>query len=281
MLETLADTIRSHPHLVVLTGAGISAASGIPTYRDHEGAWQHSKPIQHQEFVADPNQRKRYWARSMAGWRFIDRSQPNPAHQALADLERLGHVRLLVTQNVDRLHQRAGHQNVIDLHGRLDVVICMSCDRKLSRTALQIELEALNPDFSGLPAPVRPDGDADVEEHQLKSFRVPVCKACQGTLIPDVVFFGGTVPVGRVNAVKSAIHQADALMVIGSSLMVFSGFRFCRLAKELNKPVIILNQGRTRADDIADLKISGDCTLVLPDLTEHLSANTGAILEQI
>jgi NAD-dependent SIR2 family protein deacetylase len=271
-LEKLVRTIQSHPRLVALTGAGVSAASGIPTYRNEEGEWQRSDPIQHQEFVLDPSKRQRYWARSMAGWRFVANAQPNPAHRALAVLEQLGYIRLLVTQNVDRLHQRAGHQNVIDLHGRVDLVICLACSTTVSRAAMQMELEKLNPDLSGQQALVRPDGDADLEEHLLKAFRVPVCKNCQGTLMPDVVFFGGSVPRDRISSVYDAIHDADAFIVTGSSLMVYSGFRFCRLAKELGKPVIILNQGRTRADDIADLKISGDCTRILPKLAERLSA---------
>lgn len=271
MIEELARRVRAHPKVVALTGAGVSAPSGIPTYRDADGAWRHSEPIQHQQFVTDESSRRRYWARSMRGWRHVGRARPNPAHRALAELERLGHVQLLVTQNVDRLHQQAGHREVVDLHGRLDRVVCLECAAVCERAALQAELEALNPDFEAQAHRVRPDGDADIEDTMLNGFRVPACHACGGVLMPDVVFFGGSVPRERVERVNRAIEAADALLVAGSSLMVYSGFRFARLARELGKQLIIINRGRTRADGLASLEVDADCCEALPGLAAALA----------
>jgi len=256
---------------VALTGAGVSAGSGIPTYRDDRGRWQRSDPIQHQEFVADPASRQRYWARSMAGWRYVAAAAPNAAHHALAALEQAGRIDLLVTQNVDRLHQRAGHRRVVDLHGRLDRVACLDCGARLDRARFQHELEALNVDYAAHVLEVRPDGDADVATEHLAGFTVPGCSACGGVLMPEVVFFGGVVPAGRVARAVAAIETADALLVAGSSLMVYSGYRFCRLAVDLGKPLIVVNRGSTRADGIATLKVAGDCGKVLGALVGRLA----------
>ena len=258
------DQLRErYRRVVVLTGAGVSASSGIPTYRDDDGNWLRSDPIQHQQFVGDSASRQRYWARSMVGWPYVQRSAPNAAHHALASLEQAGWLKLLVTQNVDRLHQRAGSTNVVDLHGRLDRVNCLGCGASLAREAFQQELLALNPAMNKPPAEARPDGDADLALEWLEGFAVPDCRACGGMLMPDVVFFGGTVPRDRVLGVTQAIEQSDALMVVGSSLMVYSGFRFCKLAHALGKPLIIINRGKTRADDLATLKLEGDCGALL------------------
>lgn len=258
--------VRDHPRLVVLTGAGISAASGIPTYRNDRGEWQRSDPIQHQEFISQAAKRRRYWARSMNGWPYVRASRPNAAHRALAGLERLGYVHLLVTQNVDRLHQGAGSRRVVDLHGRLDRVLCRGCGAVVDRDRFQRELKAANPDYASFRAEIRPDGDAEVEERWVDGFRVPGCRACDGLLMPDVVFFGGTVPGERVARVRAAVDAADALLVAGSSLMVYSGFRFCRQAVDAGKPLLIVNRGATRADDLATLKIGADCAGVLRGL---------------
>jgi NAD-dependent SIR2 family protein deacetylase len=270
-VEALAELLCRHPRLVALTGAGVSAGSGIPTYRDDDGRWQRSDPIQHQDFVSDAASRQRYWARSMAGFRFVAGAQPNAAHHALAALEKAGHVDLLITQNVDRLHQRAGHQSVVDLHGRLDKVLCLECGARLDRSAFQRDLEALNADYANDVLALRPDGDAEVADERLAGFRVPACSACGGVMMPDVVFFGGTVPAARVERAMSALEAADALLVAGSSLMVYSGFRFCRLAVKLGKPLIVINRGSTRADDIATLKVKSDCGAVLEKLAARLT----------
>lgn len=271
-LEPLIEAVRTHAPLVVLTGAGLSAASGIPTYRNDRGEWLRSDPIQHQAFVTRADQRQRYWARSLVGWQPVQRATPNAAHRALADLEALGFIELLVTQNVDRLHQRAGSHRVVDLHGRLDRVVCRGCGAHLERAAFQRELLQRNPGIDTIAASPRPDGDADVPDALVAGFDVPGCRACGGMLMPDVVFFGGTVPRERVERVQSAIERAGALLVVGSSLMVYSGFRFCRQVVEAQKPLLIVNRGDTRADDIASLKLPGDGAEVLCALRNRLRA---------
>ncbi|PLW70719.1 NAD-dependent protein deacetylase [Pseudohalioglobus lutimaris] len=258
----LQDFLTDHPRISVLTGAGISLAGGIPTYRDAAGTWQHSEPVQHQEFLHEAGRRQRYWARSMRGWPPVRDAQPTAAHAALAALERRGHIELLITQNVDRLHQRAGSKRVVDLHGRLDQVICLDCGRTHCRNRVQEQLIHDNPQHCTAAIP-RPDGDADLPEAVERRFVVPTCPDCSGTLMPDVVFFGGTVPGARVQACMDAVERADALLVVGSSLQVFSGFRFCRYASELGRPIAILNPGKTRGDGLADLKLESDCQALL------------------
>jgi NAD-dependent SIR2 family protein deacetylase len=275
MIDELARMVQIYPRLVVLTGAGLSAESGIPTYRDDRGEWQRSDPILHQEFISDPAMRQRYWARSMNGWPYVRDARANPAHHGLARLEQLGHVALLVTQNVDRLHQQAGNRSVIDLHGRLDRVRCRACDAVLGRDALQRELEALNPGYTSHRAAIRPDGDAEVADHWVTGFRVPDCAACGGMLMPDVVFFGGSVPRPRVDRIQEALARADALLVVGSSLTVYSGFRFCRQAEAAGKPLFIINRGTTRADAMARLKLEMEAGPALAGLLERLRERTG------
>lgn len=274
MSEPLLHLLQNHPRWVVLTGAGISAASGIPTYRNDRGEWQRSDPIQHQAFISRADQRQRYWARSMNGWPYVRASLPNAAHEALVALERRGHVGLLVTQNVDRLHQRAGATRVVDLHGRLDRVVCRGCSAVVDRDHYQAELKAANPGYASYRAEIRPDGDAEVDERWIDDFVVPPCKACGGMLMPDVVFFGGSVPRPRVDRVSAAVDAADALVVVGSSLMVYSGFRFCRQAVAAGKPLVIINRGTTRADDLATLKIERDGAEVLGALRNALEPLT-------
>lgn len=270
MIASLARLVQDHPRLLVLTGAGLSAESGIPTYRNDSGEWQRSDPILHQEFVDSSSMRQRYWARSMNGWPYVRDAQANAAHSALAELEQLGHVSLLVTQNVDRLHQQAGSSAVIDLHGRLDRVVCRTCKAKVERDGLQRELKVLNPDYASFNATIRPDGDAEVDDEWVKGFQIPSCRACGGMLMPDVVFFGGNVPVSRVSAVQQALERADAMLVVGSSLTVWSGFRFCRQAETLGKPLIIINRGSTRADSMAQLKLEAEAAPALASLVEVL-----------
>lgn len=258
--DPLDAFVRDHPRLFVLTGAGCSTGSGIPDYRDAAGAWKRQPPVQHQAFVSDMRVRARYWARSMAGWPHIATAQPNAAHRALARLERDGRVAQLVTQNVDRLHQRAGSRAVIDLHGRIDRVVCLDCGARAPRAALQQRLVHANPRFAGNVAAIAPDGDADLEAQDFSRFVVPACEACgQGVLKPDVVFFGANVPDERVETAMAALQRADAMLVVGSSLMVWSGYRFARRAAELGKPVAALNRGVTRADPLLALKVDADC----------------------
>ncbi len=273
----LAQLFSQHPRWLVLTGAGISADSGLPTYRDNKGTWLRNRPIQHQEFIQSFEARQRYWGRSMVGWPNIRDSQINANHRAVADFERSGRTTLVVTQNVDRLHQSAGSQNVVDLHGRLDRVVCLDCGAGYDRQRVQSELEKLNPQHRGFELAARPDGDADLSPDQVTNITVWDCEACGGMLKPDVVFFGGTVPRERVKRCQDALTEADGLLVIGSSLQVFSGFRFCRQAIDQGKPLVVLNEGKTRADAIASLKINAgalgrfrDITTSLSPLTEHL-----------
>jgi NAD-dependent SIR2 family protein deacetylase len=276
-LDRLEYFVRRHPRLLVLTGAGISIGSGIPAYRDQNGSWLRSDPIQHQAFLDDPFARRRYWARSFSGWPGVAAARPNAAHHALARLERTGHLQLLITQNVDRLHQRAGSRRVVDLHGRLDRVTCLACGRHSSRRAMQHRLAAANPQLAGVTAVLAPDGDAPVDDALAPGVTVPDCVQCGGILMPDVVFFGGTVPNTRVERCMRALEAADALLAIGSSLQVFSGFRFCRAAVAGGKPVAIINPGRTRADELASLRIAAPCERLLEALGQRLdSRNAGA-----
>ncbi|XOV88982.1 MAG: NAD-dependent protein deacetylase [Pseudomonadota bacterium] len=266
MLADLTTFVARHPRFVAITGAGCSVASGIPTYRDREARWQRSEPIQHQDFDNRATSRQRYWSRSFAGWPAVRDARPNPVHHTLAALEAAGHVSQLITQNVDRLHQRAGHQKVIDLHGRLDQVVCLSCGDKTPRQAMQEQLARCNPALKPEALALTPDGDADVDESTIEHFVVPDCTRCGGILKPDVVFFGGSVPREVVRTGIGAIEAADALVVFGSSLMVFSAFRFCRHAAAIGKPIAIVNQGRTRADELATLKLDEDCSTALTTL---------------
>jgi len=254
-IEDLSRFIRRHPRLFVLTGAGISTASGIPDYRDANGDWKRPPPVQHHDFVHSAAVRQRYWARSLIGWQSFARARPNVCHATLAAWEAAGQVSSLITQNVDGLHQAAGSTRVVDLHGRLDQVVCLQCAARSRRGALQQRLTALNPQFAELGATPAPDGDAELDLLSFQDFHVPDCPECGGTLKPDVVFFGETIPRERVERAVEALYAADALLVIGSSLMVYSGFRFCRLAAERGMPLAAITPGRTRADDLLDLKL--------------------------
>ncbi|MBV1788468.1 NAD-dependent protein deacetylase [Marinobacterium sp. D7] len=270
---SLLQFLHQHPRLLVLTGAGISTDSGIPDYRDRNGEWKRKQPMQHADFMHSQSTRQRYWGRSLIGWPVMQRARPNLAHKALALLEQLGHVELLVTQNVDGLHQRAGSQAVIDLHGRADQVICMSCDYRCSRDEVHGRSAALNPAFIHFSAETAPDGDADLEV-DFSRFEVPHCPRCSGILKPDVVFFGDNVPKTRVQQALDALQQADALLVIGSSLMVYSGFRFCKRAQEWGKPMAALTLGRTRADELLDLKLDAPIGPTLEQLIQALKPTT-------
>jgi len=252
-----------YPSVFVLTGAGCSTESGIPDYRDAEGAWKRAPPMDFRDFVKGVENRKRYWARAMVGWRSVGRARPNAAHLALVRLERAGVCTQLVTQNVDRLHQRAGSEKVIDLHGRLDRVRCMRCECISSRERVQEALTANNPSFGELQARTAPDGDADLAGLDFNGFNVPDCEQCGGVLKPDVVFYGESVPKERVRAAMATLERAASLLVVGSSLTVFSGYRFALRAAELGKPIASVNLGRTRADHLMSLRVRGPCSDVL------------------
>jgi NAD-dependent SIR2 family protein deacetylase len=261
--SSLQDFLDRHERLFILTGAGCSTRSGIPDYRDAEGQWKRAQPVTYQAFMGDEKTRRRYWARSLVGWRLIRHAAPNDAHRALAELEATGKTELLLTQNVDRLHQAAGSERVIDLHGRIDLVRCMDCESRSPRVELQDELGQLNPDWLTLDAAEAPDGDADLEGADFSSFVVPPCRRCGGLLKPDVVFFGENVPRDRVDAAFSHLDKADAMLIVGSSLMVYSGFRFVERAVSLGKPVAAINLGRTRADALLMLKAEEPCESAL------------------
>jgi len=261
----LAEFLSRSASLAVLCGAGVSTASGIPDYRDRNGVKKHAEPIQYADFVGKPNARKRYWARSFVGWQRFSKAQPNTAHYALAKLEAAGKVDTLITQNVDRLHHEAGSRNVVELHGDLSRVRCVNCGAIGTRAAYQLRLQDTNPGWHAEVFRYKPDGDAELPERSHRSFRVPSCTECGGIVKPDVVMFGEAVPKVRVSDATSAVERADALLVVGSSLMVFSGYRFARQAAALDKPIAIVNQGVTRADDIAALKVDEDCARVLPE----------------
>jgi NAD-dependent SIR2 family protein deacetylase len=251
--------IERYRLIFVLTGAGCSTSSGIPDYRDADGQWKRTQPVTFQAFMAEEAVRRRYWARSLLGWRRFSRAGPNDAHRALARLEAIGKTELLLTQNVDRLHQAAGSVRVIDLHGRLDRVRCMECELRLPRDEFQVEMGRLNPDWLALDAADAPDGDADLEAADFSTFAVPSCRRCGGVLKPDVVFFGENVPRDRVDAAQRHLMQADAVLIVGSSLMVYSGFRFVQWATSAGKPAAAVNLGRTRADGLIALKVEQAC----------------------
>ena len=253
--KQLFHFFNTHKKCLILTGAGISTGSGIPDYRDHQGQWKRRQPVQHEDFMTQPAVRQRYWARALAGFEAFRSARPGIGHQALALLEQQGLVHHLVTQNVDRLHQKAGSRKVIDLHGRGDTVSCQQCGFRSMRYAYHQQLAELNPEFSEFKAQPAPDGDADLERNDFHLFQVPACPRCAGIIKPDVVFFGGLIPQAVRQAAEQALEEADALLVVGSSLMVYSGYRFCRLAKQKGKTLAALNLGKTRADEILDLKI--------------------------
>ncbi len=271
-LETLVALVRRSRRLLVLSGAGCSTESGIPDYRDHEGAWKRVQPMTYQEFTGSHAARQRYWARALIGWRQFRGVLPNRAHYALARLEQLGRIHCLITQNVDGLHQHAGSVRVIDLHGRIDTVECLACARAWPREAIQARLEQLNPQWRELEARMAPDGDALLEDVDFGGFELAACENCAGALKPAVVFFGEAVPRERVARAEAAVQAADALLVVGSSLMVYSGYRFVRAAHERGLPLASVNLGRTRADALFSLKIEQPCGTVLEQLEASIEA---------
>jgi NAD-dependent SIR2 family protein deacetylase len=242
--------------VVVLSGAGLSTESGIPDYRGPSGAAQRRHaPMTYQAFVRDPVARRRYWARSHLGWQHMAAARPNSGHRAVSRLEAAGVVTGVITQNVDGLHQAAGSRSVIDLHGRLDRVVCLTCGAFSGRRRLDERLSAANVDWHGQALVMNPDGDVDMAEAHLDAFTLVDCEACGGVLKPDVVYFGENVPRQRVEQAYAWVDAASVLLVLGSSLHVFSGRRFVMRAAGAGIPVVIVNQGPTRGDDVATLKI--------------------------
>lgn len=277
-LTELQSLITGTKRLVVLTGAGCSTESGIPDYRSPGGAWTRHKPIQYSAFVRSAEVRRFYWARSFRGWPRFASARPNDAHRALAALERMGRVHQLITQNVDDLHQEAGSRAVVQLHGRNRVVVCLGCGAEQAREAIQQRLQTLNAGWlagaswerlRGDEADFAPDGDAGVARELVGSFEVPSCDRCgDGVLKPAVVFFGESVPREKVDYAMRRVDEADALLVVGSSLTVWSGYRFARRAAERGIPIAIVNIGPTRADDLATLKVEERCGSVLRAVVE-------------
>ncbi len=264
-------------HIAVLTGAGISTDSGIPDYRGPDSP--PANPMTIRQFTSSAEFRQRYWARNHLGWRHMAQTRPNAGHRALAALERAGVVTGVITQNVDLLHTKAGSRTVINLHGTYAQVVCLNCDYTMSRTALAEQLEAANPGFAeraekigGLA--VAPDADAVVDD--TASFRFVDCPSCGGMLKPDIVYFGESVRKGVVDQAYSLVDASDALLVAGSSLTVFSGYRFVRHAAALDKPIAIVNRGPTRGDDLATVKVDTGCSEILTLLAAELAGRIPA-----
>ncbi|MGY3643027.1 NAD-dependent protein deacetylase [Pseudomonas sp. PK-RTE-24] len=269
-LDTLLQAMADDKFLI-LTGAGISTPSGIPDYRDSDGVRRGRQPMMYQEFLAAPESRRRYWARAMLGWPRVRQARPNAAHEALATLQQRGRISDLITQNVDTLHDQAGTQDVIELHGSLHRVLCLDCGQRSERDAIQQQMEAHNPYLSGVDAVQAPDGDTLLDPSFEARFQVPRCPHCAGERMkPDVVFFGENVAPTTAARALAAAENAAGLLVVGSSLMAYSAFRLCRVIAERGKPLMAINLGKTRADDLLDLKIEGSCEELLPWLVEEL-----------
>ena len=274
MSSDLARFLGASQRLVVLTGAGCSTASGIPDYRSPGGAWTRHKPILYSAFVRSEEVRRFYWARSYRGWPRFAAAAPNATHRELAALESDGKVHFLITQNVDDLHQEAGSSRLVQLHGRNRMVVCLGCSIEVPRAEVQAKLGALNEEWlaaapwsrlRGDEADFAPDGDAEVGRDVIDGFRLVACEKCGGVLKPAVVFFGETVPPQKVALSMQRLSEADALLVVGSSLTVWSGFRFVKRAGELGIPVAIVNRGETRGDALASLKVDGECGAALAE----------------
>ncbi|MEV6412745.1 NAD-dependent protein deacetylase [Kribbella sp. NPDC051718] len=270
-VAAVADVV-SGGRVVVLSGAGISTESGIPDYRGETGSLRTHTPMTYGDFVGSAAGRQRYWARSHLGWRTIARADPNAGHRAVAALQARGYVDGVITQNVDGLHGAAGARDVIELHGNLDRVICLDCRQTTPREELDRRLRSANPVFDAQATRINPDGDVELPDEVVKDFHLVDCTNCGSSLLkPDVVFFGENVPKTRVERCYRLIDDARAVLVLGSSLTVMSGFRFVRYAAKAGKPVLIINQGLTRGDPYAAVRVN------LP-LGEALTSLTGALL---
>ncbi len=253
-LEPVVEAL-STGGVLVLSGAGISTESGIPDYRGEGGSLSRHTPMTYQEFTASARARRRYWARGHLGWRTFGRAEPNAGHRAVAAFGRHGLLSGVITQNVDGLHQAAGSEDVVELHGSLDRVVCLSCGARSARRELARRLEEANAGFEPVAAGINPDGDADLTDEQVGDFRVLPCELCGGILKPDVVFFGEAVPPRRVEHCRELVREAASVLVLGSSLTVMSGLRFVRQAAKEGKPVLIVNRDPTRGDRYAVTRV--------------------------
>jgi len=263
-LDTLQQLMADGDFLV-LTGAGISTPSGIPDYRDSDGVRRGRQPMMYQEFLSAPESRRRYWARAMLGWPRVRQARPNAAHEALAGLQRQGLISDLITQNVDTLHDQAGSHDVIELHGSLHRVLCLDCGQRSERDAIQQLMEQQNPYLAGVDAVQAPDGDTLLDPAFEARFQVPHCPHCAGERMkPDVVFFGENVAQHTAARAMNAAETAGGMLVVGSSLMAYSAFRLCRVMADRGRPLIAINLGKTRADELLDLKIEASCERLLP-----------------
>lgn len=270
-LESLISVLQNKRKIWILTGAGISAPSGIPTYRNDKGEWKSANPIQHNDFINQESYRQRYWARSMVGWKLTGRAKPNATHHAITALQATGKVSQIVTQNVDGLHDIADTKNVIDLHGRLSEIKCLNCHKVSRRANYQPRLVKNNPELDQYEAKILPDGDAHVEDFDMSKITIPPCIDCGGVLMPNVVFFGGIVPRPRVEKAYSTLAESDCILVIGSSLKVFSGFRFPRWASQNNLPMYAVNQGEMRGQELFDIVVVESCEEMMPIIAQEMS----------
>lgn len=272
-LDRLVQVVRGG-RVLILTGAGISTDSGIPDYRGPTGRLRHSLPMTFDRFAGSTAEQRRYWARSHIGWGRIAQAQPNAAHLAVTQLQRLGLVSGVVTQNVDGLHRAAGTTDVIDLHGRLDQVVCLGCGVRRSRFEVGLRLDVVNPGFRDAVAAdeqvVRPDGDLTLPDDLVEQFQLVACRHCGGPLKPDVVFFGEPVPRDRFGRALGQLSASRALLVLGSSLQVGSGYRFATAAARQGLPVVIVNRGVTRADHLATVRLDAPLGAVLPALVARI-----------
>ncbi|GGY81117.1 NAD-dependent protein deacetylase [Streptomyces omiyaensis] len=272
--EPVVDLVRAGG-VLVLSGAGISTESGIPDYRGEGGSLSRHTPMTYQDFTGGAGARRRYWARSHLGWRTFGRARPNEGHRAVAAFGRAGLLAGVITQNVDGLHQAAGSEGVVELHGGLDRVVCLECGDVSARRELARRLEEANPGFDPVPAAVNPDGDADLTDEQVAGFHVVPCVVCGGVLKPDVVFFGETVPAERVERCRELVRGAASLLVLGSSLTVMSGLRFVRQAAQAGTPVVIVNRDPTRGDKLAVARVGLPLGKTLGSVAERLGVGAG------
>jgi NAD-dependent SIR2 family protein deacetylase len=273
-LEALADLL-ARGEVTVLSGAGLSTESGIPDYRGPTGATRRASPMTFQTFTGSDAARRRYWARSHLGWRVIARAMPNAGHRSVTALQSAGLLSGVITQNVDGLHTAAGTGRVVELHGNLDRVVCLHCGDRSSREGLDERLREANRDWSARVTAVNPDGDVELPDDDLERFHVVDCLLCGGVLKPDVVFFGETVPADRVQACFALVERSRALLVLGSSLTVMSGYRFVLRAAKNQIPVAIVNAGPTRGDSKASVRVDAPLGAVLPHLVDRLGSHRG------
>ena len=281
-VEQWLEHVSAWSNVVIITGAGCSVPSGIPAYRGADGRWLHRSPIAYDDFLGNEAVRRRYWAGSLQGWQRIAAAEPNVGHRALAQLEEEGYARIIVTQNVDGLHRRAGSRRLVELHGDLASVVCVRCGWRGTREGFQQQLLLTNPVSStGHKVAMAPDGDALVPGTAHSTLQIPDCEYCKGLIKPDVVFFGEAVPRARVDHVKAHVEHCESMLIVGSSLTVFSGFRFVKLAAERRIPIAVLNRGATRANAVGARHLDADVQHVLPRLAARVSLGRRALCDNL